>query len=49
MAINFYTKSYENCMRVGILLTCGNHLHDHIISLRGSVKLISIVNPQGFS
>jgi len=24
-------------MRAGILLTCGKHLHDHIISLRGEV------------
>ena len=24
-------------VRVGILLTCGKHLHDHIISLRGEV------------
>jgi hypothetical protein len=22
-------------VRVGILLTCGKHLHDHIISLKG--------------
>jgi len=24
-------------VRVGILLTCGKHLHDHIISLKGDV------------
>jgi len=25
------------CVSIGILLTCGEHLHDRIISLRGAV------------
>jgi len=30
-------------VRVGILLTCGKHLHDHITSLRGEVWGINLV------
>ena len=26
-------------MRVGILLICGKHVHDHIFSLRGEVRV----------
>ena len=33
---------------VGILLTCGNHLHDRIISLRGSFWSIQLVQLRQF-
>ena len=35
-------------MRVGILITCGKHLHDRIISLRGDWAHATIVAPPLF-
>ena len=34
---HFFFLIYRLYVRVGIFLTCGKHLHDRIISLRGKV------------
>ena len=43
--ITMLTQLYA---KVGMLFTCGKHLHDHIISLRGHAHVWTKQNPTTF-